>query len=110
MFTYVLTEYLRETILNFFVEDVIRGNSVQIALDFPVKSLSIYLNEFFSTPFWLFNEKITYLIKELKDKTLLLLLTVWNNWRKKIKIKHETVNIVDFYLITTIQNYYSNNR
>ena len=43
----------------FFVEDVIRGNSVQIALDFPAKSLSIYLNEFFSTLFWLFNEKIT---------------------------------------------------
>ena len=42
----------------FFVADVIRGNSVQIALDFPAKSLSIYLNEFFLIPFWLFNEKL----------------------------------------------------
>ena len=39
------------THFEFFVEDVIRGNSVQIALDFPAKSLSIYLNEFFLTPF-----------------------------------------------------------
>ena len=30
---------------NFFVENVVRGNSVQIAPNFPAKSLSIYLEK-----------------------------------------------------------------
>ena len=35
----------------FFVENISRGNPVQILLNFPAKSLSIYLNKFFSTSF-----------------------------------------------------------
>ena len=49
MFTYILAENLREAIFNFFVENIAGENSVQIAPNFPAKSLSIYFNEFF---FW----------------------------------------------------------
>ena len=35
----------------FFVENVVKGNSVQIALNFPAKSLSIYLKKLKLTPF-----------------------------------------------------------
>ena len=39
-------------------ENVVRGTSVQILPNFPAKSLSIYLNEFFFTLLWLFNYRI----------------------------------------------------
>ena len=42
---------LRGSLVKIFAEKVARGNSVQIGLNFPAKSLSIYTNFFFSTPF-----------------------------------------------------------
>ena len=56
MFTYLLAEKFRGSHFEFFVENVVRGNSVRIAPNFPAKSLGIYLNEFFLTLFLLFNE------------------------------------------------------
>ena len=47
MFAYLLAEKFRGSHFEFFVENVVRGNSVQIVPNFPAKSLSIYLNEFF---------------------------------------------------------------
>ena len=52
MFTYLFAENFE-----FFVENVVRGNSVQIALNFPAKSLSMYLNKIFQTSVLLFNGK-----------------------------------------------------
>ena len=49
MFTYLLAEKFKRSHFEFFCENVVRGNSVQITSNFPAKSLSIYLNEFFST-------------------------------------------------------------
>ena len=46
-----LAEKFKGSYFEFFVENVPRGNSVQILLNFPAKSLSIY----FSTSFWLIN-------------------------------------------------------
>ena len=51
MFTYLLAEKFKRSHFEFFCENVVRGNSVQIASNFPAKSLSIYLNESFSTLF-----------------------------------------------------------
>ena len=39
-------EICKRTLLNFFAEKVVRGNSVQIAPNFPAKSLSIYTTAF----------------------------------------------------------------
>ena len=50
MFVHILAEIFKGSHFEFFVEKVVRGNSVQIAPNFPAKSLSIYLNEFFLTP------------------------------------------------------------
>ena len=47
-----LAENLREAILNFFAKKVARGNAVQIFKNFPAKSLSIYREDFFFTPFY----------------------------------------------------------
>ena len=44
MFASILAEKLRGSRLN-FVENVVKGNSEQIALNFPAKSLSIYLKK-----------------------------------------------------------------
>ena len=46
-----LAEKFKGSHFEFFVENVPRGNSVQILLNFPAKSLGIYLNKFFSTSF-----------------------------------------------------------
>ena len=45
-----LAEKFKGSYFEFFVENVVRGNSVQILPNFPAKSLSIYLNKFFLTP------------------------------------------------------------
>ena len=50
MFTYLFAENFE-----FFVENVVKGNSVQIAPNFPAKS--IYLNKIFLTSVLLFNGK-----------------------------------------------------
>ena len=42
----LLAEFLIGSHFEFFVGNVDRGNSVQVAPNFPAKSLSIYLNEF----------------------------------------------------------------
>ena len=57
MFTYLFAEIFRGSHFEFFVENVVRGNSVQIAPNFPAKSLSIYLNKIFLTSILLFNGK-----------------------------------------------------
>ena len=46
-----LAEKFKGSHIEFFAENVPRGNSVQILQNFPAKSLSIYLNRFFSTSF-----------------------------------------------------------
>ena len=51
MFTCLLAEKFRGSHFEFFVENVVRGNSVQIAPNFPAKSLSIYLNKIFLDTF-----------------------------------------------------------
>ena len=82
----------------FFVENVARGNSVQIDPNFPAKSLSTYFNEFFS------DGKLLNWLKDLETKHFYYLLIVWNNLRRKIKITLEHC-WVWFYLITTIYKY-----
>ena len=44
-------EICEQILFNFFAEKVARGNSVQIAPNFPAKSLSICTSGFFQTPF-----------------------------------------------------------
>ena len=51
MFLYFWREICEQILFNFFAEKVARGNSVQIAPNFPAKSLSIYTSGFFQTPF-----------------------------------------------------------
>ena len=51
MFLYFWREICEQILFNFFVEKVARGNSVQIAPNFPAKSLSICTSGFFQTPF-----------------------------------------------------------
>ena len=41
VFAYFWRKILREAIMNFFAENVVRGNAVQIFSNFPAKSLSI---------------------------------------------------------------------
>ena len=50
LFVHILAEIFKGSHFEFFVEKVVRGNSVQIVPNFPAKSLGIYLNEFFLTP------------------------------------------------------------
>ena len=47
MFTYFLAENFKGSHFEFFAENLVRGNSEQIDPNFPAKSLSIYLNDFF---------------------------------------------------------------
>ena len=47
MFTYFLAENFKGSHFEFFAENLVWGNSVQIDPNFPAKSLRIYLNEFF---------------------------------------------------------------
>ena len=70
MFTFLLAEKFKRSYFEFFCENVVRGNSVQIASNFPAKSLSIYLYEFFSTLFWLFYE--INILKRIKNSNLRL--------------------------------------
>ena len=49
IYQFFLAEKFKRSHFEFFCENVVRGNSVQIASNFPAKSLSIYLNESFST-------------------------------------------------------------
>ena len=49
MFTCILAEKFKGIHFEFYVEILVRGNSLQILPNFPAKSLSIYLNEFFLT-------------------------------------------------------------
>ena len=51
VFPYIWREICEQILFNFFSEKVARGNSVQIAPNFPAKSLSIYTSGFFQTPF-----------------------------------------------------------
>ena len=51
MFLYFWREICEQILFNFFVEKVARGNSVQIAPNFPAKSLSICTSGFFQSPF-----------------------------------------------------------
>ena len=44
---------------NFFVENVVRGNSVQIAPNFPAKSLSIYLKKTLVDTFLIIENHLT---------------------------------------------------
>ena len=46
-----LHEICKRILFNFFAEKVARGNSVQIAPNFPAKSLSIYTTAFSTHPF-----------------------------------------------------------
>ena len=55
MITWILAEKFKGIHFESCDENVVRGNSVQILPNFPAKSLSIYLNEFFFTLLWLFN-------------------------------------------------------
>ena len=57
MFTYFLAENFKGSHFEFFAENLVRGNSEQIDPNFPAKSLSIYLNEFFLSSSRLFNGK-----------------------------------------------------
>ena len=45
-----LRKFSSDTLLKFFCAIVARGNAVQKILNFPAKSLSIYLNIFLLTP------------------------------------------------------------
>ena len=45
-----LGKFSSDTLLKFFCAIVARGNAVQKILNFPAKSLSIYLNIFLLTP------------------------------------------------------------
>ena len=66
-------EIVREAILNFFADKVVRGNAVQIVSNFPAKSLRIYRAHFFLTPvlIWLvslfFDEILKMHCKALLD-------------------------------------------
>ena len=51
MFLYFWREICEQILFNFFVEKVARGNSVQIAPNFPAKSLGICTSGFFQSPF-----------------------------------------------------------
>ena len=51
VFPYFWRKICEQILFNFFAEKVARGNSVQIAPNFPAKSLSIYTSGFFQTPF-----------------------------------------------------------
>ena len=55
MITWILAEKFKGIHFESCDENVVRGTSVQILPNFPAKSLSIYLNEFFFTLLWLFN-------------------------------------------------------
>ena len=86
MFTYLLAEKFMGSHFEFFVENVVRGNSVQIAPNFPAKSLSIYLNEFFLTLFWLFNgnslirrQNTCIFVYSLKYVRTKIKITKWNS-------------------------------
>ena len=57
MVTYFLAENFKGSHFEFFVENLVRGNFVQIDPNFPAKSLSIYLNEIFLSPFRVINGK-----------------------------------------------------
>ena len=48
---YFWREIVRGSHFEYFVQNVVRGNAVQILPNFPAKSLSIYRAHFFFTPF-----------------------------------------------------------
>ena len=65
MFSYFLAEKFKGIHFQFFVENVARGNSVQIHPNFPAKSLSIYFNEFFLMENYLIKRQNTYWLYEI---------------------------------------------
>ena len=72
MFLYFWREICEQILFNFFVEKVARGNSVQIAPNFPAKSLSIYTSGFFQTPFKLIK------ILDVKNNCCLSTCFIWD--------------------------------
>ena len=78
---YIWREIFKGILFNFFAQKVVRGNSVQIGLNFPAKSLSIYTKSFS----WHLSNDLTetYLIKLNKNLYLITL-------SKTIKITKKT--------------------
>ena len=83
MFLYFWREICEQILFNFFVEKVARGNSVQIAPNFPAKSLSICTSGFFQTPFKLIK------ILDVKNNCCLSTCFIWDI--KQIIKKYSTV-------------------
>ena len=72
MFLYFWREICEQILFNFFVEKVARGNSVQIAPNFPAKSLSMCTSGFFQTPFKLIK------ILDVKNNCCLSTCFIWD--------------------------------